>query len=638
MHHAVGHYNFLLVFLSVAVALVSSFAAVDWTDRLLRQSRNSRLMGLCAFIFGLGIWAMHFIGMLAMDMGVLVTYQLPLLILSLLIPIIGSYAVLGMVTNPSRRTPAYLAAGGVMLAGSALAMHYSGMLAIEMPAAYRQTPGSIACSVLFALVPGLLIARLRKLPKRAYNLVSVRKMLCVLTVAGSLCGVHYSAMEGAEFLPVPQPTHNGRLPMLSDSLLGLMVGAAALVIIMLVVSLLYSDRNEILTALRFNERRYMAMFDCNPDMVVCIDPVSGKVVSVNPAVTALTGYSKEELQELQTSVLAGEEDRARMSLAVQSASQGKPGKTEVVIRNKQGGRVYLSASVFPLETDSVRHVYMMAKDVSDVVSYQQELIAAKEKAEIAVRAKSDFLATVSHEIRTPLNGILGINQILRDKENTPEQQELLELQAKSDSALLRVINDILDLSYMEAGRAKLHPEPLAIRMLLHESVDLFQVLAHKKALQLTVKTDPAIPHRLIGDAARIRQILVNLIGNAMKFTDAGQVEVEARLSSIRNTDHVLEFTVRDTGIGIDPAKHAQLFQPFTQLDASTSRKYEGTGLGLAISKRLVDMMDGHIWGAPRADGGAEFGFILTLPADSPLPEKKQSNPAGGIQFPEPEAV
>ena len=285
--------------------------------------------------------------------------------------------------------------------------------------------------------------------------------------------------------------------------------------------------------------------------------------------------------------------------------------------NADGERVYVETFKGPVHdaAGNISGIQIMFWDVTQRHRAEQEVRAAKEVAEAAKemaeqanRAKSEFLANMSHEIRTPMNGIIGMTELLLHTTPTAEQRDYLNTVKQSADSLLRLLNDILDFSKIEADKLDLEQQPFSLRDCVGQTIQTLGVRAGGKGLELLCHVAPEIPDILVGDAGRLGQIVVNLVGNAIKFTEQGEVQVDVACQSSEEDSICLHLSVRDTGIGIPPDRQQAIFESFRQADAATNRRFGGTGLGLTISAQLVEMMNGRIWVESEVGKGTTFHF------------------------------
>ena len=348
------------------------------------------------------------------------------------------------------------------------------------------------------------------------------------------------------------------------------------------------------------------------DAIITIDD-TGVIASVNPAVEKLTGYNRSELigQNIRLLMLSPyrEEHDGYLQSYLSSGQKKIIGTDrEVSILKKDGIELPVELSVSEVALADRKMFTGILRDVSERKRSEEVLRQAKEEAELSAKAKSQFLANMSHEIRTPMNGILGMTELLSQTSLTPKQQEYIGLVQNSGKNLLSIINDILDISKIEADKLVLTKIPFDLEELISETVKIARFSTKDKELSITYQIDPDIPRTLNGDSHRLRQILNNLISNAIKFTDEGTIDVQVSIKH-RDLEQIeLVWDVSDTGIGMTPEQKERIFQPFTQADDSTVKKYGGTGLGLNISKQLAEMMGGTLWLESEYGKGSTFSF------------------------------
>jgi PAS domain S-box-containing protein len=368
--------------------------------------------------------------------------------------------------------------------------------------------------------------------------------------------------------------------------------------------------------LQRQRRYYQQLVDASPVAVVLVESDSFTITSWNPAAERLFGYTAEEAigQDMRDLVAPPEELRGEMTELGAQLLRGQAIHAVTRRPRKDGSLVDVELLAVPVIQGGER--------VGDYVLYHDisELQQARREAEAATRAKSAFLATMSHEIRTPLNAVIGMTGLLLDTDLAPEQRSYGEIIRTSGDALLMVINEILDFSKIEAGRLDLEHHPFRLRQCVESALELVATAAAGKSLDLAYLIDPRTPASIVGDYTRLRQILLNLLNNAVKFTERGEVVLRVDAAPLGRADHgggsthEIHFAVRDTGIGIPEDRLERLFEAFTQVDASTTRRYGGTGLGLAITKRLAEEMGGRVWVESLAGEGSTFHVMIKTQA------------------------
>ncbi len=381
----------------------------------------------------------------------------------------------------------------------------------------------------------------------------------------------------------------------------------------------------------------LALVASKTDNGVVILDAQGFVEWVNDSFSRMAGIGSDAIRgQSLAAMLFDEEAEEDARRQFQRFLEAGHGLSQEIQQHRDDGQPYwLSIGVTPVfneEGDITRWVGI-AHDVTRRREAQQALEQAKEAAEAASRAKGEFLANVSHEIRTPMNVIIGMTELTLGTRLTPEQREYLSAVKNSAESLLRLLNDVLDLSKIEAGKLQLEAVPFSLPELVQEVVKLWEPAARQKGLRVLSQVAADLPPVVAADPVRLRQILFNLVDNAIKFTDQGEVVVAVSLDSMTGNEARVHFTVRDTGIGIPEDKLASIFEAFSQADTSTSRRYGGTGLGLAISAQLVSLLEGRLWVESQVGSGTTFHFCLplTIPAPVPADEDRPSRRRGPLR-------
>ncbi len=367
--------------------------------------------------------------------------------------------------------------------------------------------------------------------------------------------------------------------------------------------------------LRASEEKYRLLVEGQTDLVVKFD-TEYKLLFASPNYYDLFGKTEEELLGRKFTPHVCKKDREKTAKEMEKLYT-PPYTCYVELRamTKDGWRWLAWSDKSVLDNQkNVIAIIGVGRDITERKRVEQELLRAKEAAEAATQAKSDFMANMSHEIRTPMNAVIGMTSLLlEDEDLNPEQRDFIETIRINGDALMVIINDILDFSKMGRENAMLEEQPFELRDNVEEALDLVSAIASKKGLNLAYTIENDVPESIIGDPTRLRQILGNLLNNAVKFTEQGEIKLTVSAQEINGT-HEIQFVVQDTGIGIKPHLIDRLFQPFAQVDETVTCKYGGIGLGLAISRKLVELMGGRIWAESQEGSGSTIHFTIKVEA------------------------
>jgi PAS domain S-box-containing protein len=625
--HLHGDHSTALVVVSAAIAMVAAFTALAVVDRIVaieRPSTRRFWRGLGAVTMGLGIWAMHFTAMLAFRLPVPVSYDPGITFVSLIPAVLGSLVAIHVLSRPASSVFRAPLGGVPMVLGIGL-MHFTGMEAMQMPARLAYRPWVFLASLVVCYVLAVLALWIRPFLERVVASRRRRRALAAAIVGLAVTGMHHTAMSAAVF--VEGHAVASAEPGIGSSLLAVLVtlGTVVVVGLTLVATLVDERLASAAESLDSSERRHRTVLESLSDSVFTIE-TGGRIQSANRAAAGVFGYAQSDLvgrrfDDLVTGVAEpGAAPGGARTAARGRRRDGTEFPVELALSDMTVNRERLTSAVVRDITEQERqqaaiqlHIRQLEEISESLRERSRELARERDRAEAATRAKSDFLATMSHEIRTPMNGIIGTAELVLDSPLSPEQSEQLRIIRGSGEALLQVINDILDFSKVEAGRLDLDRIGFDMSAVVDAARLLLLPAAERKGVALSVQL-PADAPRLLGDPLRLRQVVLNLASNAIKFTDAGSIAIGVEAMTL-GSDSRVRVSVTDTGIGIDEATSARLFEPFSQADASTTRRYGGTGLGLAISKRLVETMGGTIGVESQLGVGSTFWFEVVLPVD-----------------------
>jgi two-component system sensor histidine kinase/response regulator len=629
----VGTYNHRLVVLSLLIAVLSSYAALDLAGRVSSARGRARYLWLSggALAMAIGIWSVHYLGMLAFALPVPVQYDWPTVALSFLAAILASVIALFLVSQTTMGVMRTLL-GSAFMGGAVASMHYVGMSAMRLPAVTHYSLITVLLSIFLAVIISLVTLVLTFRFRSDAIAWSWRKGGSAMVMGSSITVMHYTSVAAASFTPstLASVDFSHSLNITSGTVGIIIVALMVLGLTLLTTSVERRFSTQALD-LAISEQHFRAVFEGADIGIALIELDGSKLVAVNPAYRKMLGCTSEEMQTVgifdELTFPADRESDKQIFLGILAAGKDLAYMDKHYVR--RDGRevlVRLSLTVLRDTFGKAQCILGMATDVTERTLTETALRSAKKSAEAASESKSTFLATMSHEIRTPMSGILGMTELVLDTDLTTEQREHLGLVRQSAESLLSIINDILDFSKIEAGKLDLESIPFDLHEVLSETMKPLSFRAQQKGLALNYEIQSNVPRALLGDPGRIRQVLINLIGNSIKFTEAGKILITVEDQSSDRVTTRLHISVKDTGVGILQEKQAKIFEAFSQADGSMARKYGGTGLGLTICVRLVELMGGRIWLDSQLGHGSTFHFTIHLLVQKPLAQSHPLQP------------
>jgi PAS domain S-box-containing protein len=650
-------FNYGLVFLSYLVAVTASHVTLLLAARVRDpHSSNWKLWVLCGGIaMGIGIWSMHFVATLALKLPIQVMYDLSLTALSWVFAIVACGAAFIVLRRTTGRHHEFILPGVLIGIGIA-AMHYTGDASMRLSPAIKYDPALFLLSVFVAI--GAAIAALWIAFHLARQQAVFTNFGAALVMGAAVVGMHFTAVGAARFDPLSICLASG--PQLDEAWMAYTIGGFTFVILTATMLLSAYDArvsgmiasgaeklrqaNEQLErrvrerteTLAREEARKDAILRTALDGIISMDE-RGRIAEWNPAAEQMFGHTRSQAigTELADLVLP---ERHREAHRANLARYLATGEARLIGRRIEALAVRRSGEEFPVEVaitvtraGEERIFTAHVRDITERKRAEEELRQSRDAARAGSEAKTAFVATMSHEIRTPMNAVIGMLELLSYSKLSDDQREMLGTARESSRSLLTLIDDILDFSKIEVGKLEIRPEPCSVHQVVDGVNATFKHVASGQGLLFTRRIDPAVWPAHLLDPSRLRQVLANLVSNAIKFTESGTVSLEVKVLESGDARQMLRFTVQDSGIGMSAETQKRIFEPFQQGESQTSRRFGGTGLGLSISRQLVELMGGTIQVASAEGVGTRVS--VTLMADQASAAALEAQPAHGASMP-----
>lgn len=610
-----GSYSWGLVLLSLFVAMFSSTMAM-YTVNLARTAERGMprqiARGIGAISLGGGIWTMHFIGMMAFELCSAVTYNSTVTLLSSIPGLASAWLAMWIL---SRRDPGrkQIIVAGTLVGVGIGAMHYSGMQAMQFSGVLRYDPFGFCLSIVVAVALAIFALWLRYGLSRYARMLDARTRLvisgCVLGLAISC--MHYVAMRAARFVGDTQTAYN--LITINTTFLAFALSTFTVTVTVLVAALTSLINTRTLNRkLEDGEMRLRSIIETAVDGIITID-CHGLVQSFSPSAERLFGWKAAQVVGRNINMLMPEPDKSRhdsyLDNYLRSSDPNVIGTgREIMGRRKDGSLMPMRLAVGRVNLPDGLIFVGFVSDITERHKLEASLREAAERAERAAAAKGTFLANMSHEIRTPMNSIIGFTELLLKEQGLTEaQRSHLSIVRNSSRSLLGLLNDILDTTRLEKGGVSLESIDFSLKELVFQVDNSLRLTAQNKSLEFMVDYPEDMPEYFVGDPLRMQQVLTNLLGNAIKFTERGHVRL-----AMSYEDGSVHARISDSGIGMSPDQVAKVFSPFTQADASISRRFGGTGLGTTIALQLIELMGGFIDVQSALGAGSVFHVQLPL--------------------------